>query len=194
MLFFFSSRRRHTSSLCDWSSDVCSSDLLFDFGDERGADYSSIGEAAENGNVTGERNAKTHSERKLCDRAGATQERGKVVGERVLRAGDAGAGNEIEKTRRAGGDLREALVSGCGCSKKNRAEMMSAKNTAVVRRFFRREVGRQNTIRACGFSRRSKFLKAHLQDGVVIAEQNQRDFRRQANAADQIEDAGESRS
>src|SRR5690349_24674346 len=27
MKFFFSSRRRHTSSLRDWSSDVCSSDL-----------------------------------------------------------------------------------------------------------------------------------------------------------------------
>src|SRR5260221_3681351 len=27
MDFFFSSRRRHTRSLCDWSSDVCSSDL-----------------------------------------------------------------------------------------------------------------------------------------------------------------------
>src|SRR5947207_8892563 len=26
--FFVSSRRRHTRSLCDWSSDVCSSDLL----------------------------------------------------------------------------------------------------------------------------------------------------------------------
>src|SRR5438034_8658099 len=26
--FFFSSRRRHTMSLCDWSSDVCSSDLI----------------------------------------------------------------------------------------------------------------------------------------------------------------------
>src|SRR5947199_125059 len=26
--FFFSSRRRHTSCLSDWSSDVCSSDLL----------------------------------------------------------------------------------------------------------------------------------------------------------------------
>src|SRR5438034_4281993 len=25
--FFFSSRRRYTRSLCDWSSDVCSSDL-----------------------------------------------------------------------------------------------------------------------------------------------------------------------
>src|SRR5690242_14996930 len=26
--FFFSSRRRHTILTCDWSSDVCSSDLL----------------------------------------------------------------------------------------------------------------------------------------------------------------------
>src|SRR5476649_2975603 len=29
-LFFFSCRRRHTRSLCDWSSDVCSSDLESD--------------------------------------------------------------------------------------------------------------------------------------------------------------------
>src|SRR5438132_11012438 len=28
LFFFFSSRRRHTRSLCDWSSDVCSSDLV----------------------------------------------------------------------------------------------------------------------------------------------------------------------
>src|SRR6266496_5889990 len=28
-VFFFSSRRRHTRSLRDWSSDVCSSDLIF---------------------------------------------------------------------------------------------------------------------------------------------------------------------
>src|SRR6267378_477934 len=27
-IFFFSSRRRHTRSLRDWSSDVCSSDLV----------------------------------------------------------------------------------------------------------------------------------------------------------------------
>src|SRR5580692_4742971 len=27
LFFFFSSRRRHTSFDCDWSSDVCSSDL-----------------------------------------------------------------------------------------------------------------------------------------------------------------------
>src|SRR5262245_62335311 len=28
VLFFFSSRRRHTRCLSDWSSDVCSSDLI----------------------------------------------------------------------------------------------------------------------------------------------------------------------
>src|SRR2546427_10466442 len=28
MFFFFSSRRRHTRFDCDWSSDVCSSDLM----------------------------------------------------------------------------------------------------------------------------------------------------------------------
>src|SRR5437868_15416417 len=30
-VFFFSSRRRHTRSKRDWSSDVCSSDLFLDF-------------------------------------------------------------------------------------------------------------------------------------------------------------------
>src|SRR2546430_5761447 len=30
--FFFSSRRRHTRFDCDWSSDVCSSDLITIFG------------------------------------------------------------------------------------------------------------------------------------------------------------------
>src|SRR2546427_5629446 len=29
LFFFFSSRRRHTRFDCDWSSDVCSSDLSF---------------------------------------------------------------------------------------------------------------------------------------------------------------------
>src|SRR5256886_10569222 len=29
VFFFFSSRRRHTRFDCDWSSDVCSSDLQF---------------------------------------------------------------------------------------------------------------------------------------------------------------------
>src|SRR5437588_417770 len=39
--FFFSSRRRHTRSLCDWSSDVCSSDLV----NLRTENYSDFGRA-----------------------------------------------------------------------------------------------------------------------------------------------------
>src|SRR5260221_6901810 len=35
VFFFFSSRRRHTRSLCDWSSDVCSSDLMLRFIDRQ---------------------------------------------------------------------------------------------------------------------------------------------------------------
>src|SRR5688572_24642666 len=33
-MFFFSSRRRHTRFDCDWSSDVCSSDLIAREGDD----------------------------------------------------------------------------------------------------------------------------------------------------------------
>src|SRR2546427_9775313 len=33
MFFFFSSRRRHTRFDCDWSSDVCSSDLALALAD-----------------------------------------------------------------------------------------------------------------------------------------------------------------
>src|SRR2546430_988917 len=35
MNFFFSSRRRHTRFDCDWSSDVCSSDLNVDLSSDK---------------------------------------------------------------------------------------------------------------------------------------------------------------
>src|SRR2546430_9199146 len=37
LFFFFSSRRRHTRFDCDWSSDVCSSDLVPQAFSERAA-------------------------------------------------------------------------------------------------------------------------------------------------------------
>src|SRR5437762_13995714 len=37
LYFFFSSRRRHTRYIGDWSSDVCSSDLRIDCGDTNSA-------------------------------------------------------------------------------------------------------------------------------------------------------------
>src|SRR2546430_6424908 len=45
MFFFFSSRRRHTRFDCDWSSDVCSSDLEWAFG--RPLDVALLSRAAE---------------------------------------------------------------------------------------------------------------------------------------------------
>src|SRR6476661_9837858 len=40
--FFFSSRRRHTRFKCDWSSDVCSSDLTVALVGHTGAGKSTI--------------------------------------------------------------------------------------------------------------------------------------------------------
>src|SRR6267142_3161859 len=37
IFFFFSSRRRHTRLTCDWSTDVCSSDLIDRAPERRGA-------------------------------------------------------------------------------------------------------------------------------------------------------------
>src|SRR5688572_31477503 len=37
--FFFSSRRRHTRFDCDWSSDVCSSDLVYYVTDSGTVDF-----------------------------------------------------------------------------------------------------------------------------------------------------------
>src|SRR5260370_24000851 len=62
-LFFFSSRRRHTRFKCDWSSDVCSSDLSQPLGITAGPDGAlwfvessgnKIGRIATNGTILGE--------------------------------------------------------------------------------------------------------------------------------------------
>src|SRR3712207_5608193 len=46
MFFFFSSRRRHTRYWRDWSSDVCSSDLLQRLGGKRFREEKSLGKIA----------------------------------------------------------------------------------------------------------------------------------------------------
>src|SRR5205814_3292168 len=47
VLFFFSSRRRHTRCLSDWSSDVCSSDLVPVTADVEGGYGATVAAAAE---------------------------------------------------------------------------------------------------------------------------------------------------
>src|SRR5438034_7164458 len=63
--FFFSSRRRHTRSLCDWSSDVCSSDLA------RGRDRSEQG-------ATGELLLRQSNYERAIARSGLSKRRGEV--------------------------------------------------------------------------------------------------------------------
>src|SRR5256886_12590544 len=45
VFFFFSSRRRHTRFDCDWSSDVCSSDLGVSFSVKQGETLGIVGES-----------------------------------------------------------------------------------------------------------------------------------------------------
>src|SRR2546430_4493386 len=74
-LFFFSSRRRHTRFDCDWSSDVCSSDLF------EGPD--GIGAA-------NQERSKTQYEDRM------TQARAKILPERRARTGIVGRKKQRE--------------------------------------------------------------------------------------------------
>src|SRR6266481_1441924 len=153
---------------------------------------SGIGEAPENGNVAGKRDAEADGDGELRDAAGAADERGEIVGQGILRARNAGAGNQIEKAGRAGGDFREAFVCGSRSAKKNGVEKVRAENAAIVVGFFRREIGGENSVRAGRRCGRCEFFEAHLQDGIVVAKENKRDLGRLTNATDKIENTGES--
>src|SRR2546430_6631817 len=60
LIFFFSSRRRHTRFDCDWSSDVCSSDLATPTLGTNGG--KSAGEPAATRNVVGKLIGESRSE------------------------------------------------------------------------------------------------------------------------------------
>src|SRR5437868_12298345 len=76
--FFFSSRRRHTRSKRDWSSDVCSSDLSFERlrGREPAADRQGIDDDAEEGHCED-----VPAERELVARAVEAEQRDRARSE-----------------------------------------------------------------------------------------------------------------
>src|SRR6266851_2670379 len=135
------------------------------------------------------RDAEADSNGKLRDAAGPPEEGGEIVGQGVLRAGDAGSGNEIEKTRGARGDFREALVRGSRRAKEDAVEMVRGKNAAIVFGFFGSEIGGENAVGAGRRGGRCEFFEAHLQDGIVVAEEDERDLRGLADAANEIKNA-----
>ncbi len=65
-----------------------------------------VGQAAQHGDMAGQRDAEAYGDGKLRDRARAPQQRGQFVGERILCAGYAGARNQIKKPGRDCGDFR----------------------------------------------------------------------------------------
>src|SRR5579875_2344587 len=114
---------------------------LFNLGDDGGADDGSVGDAAENGNVLGLRNAEADGKRKSGEAADAAGEREQIFGKRIARAGDARARDEIEEAAGTFGDFGEAPVGGSGRGKKDRVEMASAHGGAILGGLFGSQIG-----------------------------------------------------
>src|SRR5437870_13539590 len=83
---------------------------FFNFGHEGRADDGGVGEAAEDGNMAGERDAEADGNGNLRGAAGAAQKRGQIVGESIFRAGNTGPGDEIAESGGAGGEVSQARM------------------------------------------------------------------------------------
>ena|SRR2546422_4271889 len=79
---------------CGSGVDGC---RFFNFGYESGTDDRGVSKTTQNRDMPGKRNAEADGDGKLRDVAGAAQECREIVGQSILRAGDAGARDEIEK-------------------------------------------------------------------------------------------------
>src|SRR5260370_25710911 len=160
-------------------------------GDKGGADYGGVGKAGENGDVAGERDAEAYGDGELRNGAGAAEECGEIVGERVFRAGYSGAGDEIEEAGRDGGDFGEAFVRGSGRAEKNSVEMMGGENAAIVCGLFGSEIGGEDAVSGDFAGGARECFEAHLQDGIVVAKEHERNLRGLTDAANEIDYTGE---
>src|SRR5437762_13700280 len=92
VFFFFSSRRRHTRYIGDWSSDVCSSDLLMSDGTWNYS-YDAEGNLSGKSPVAGSSNTKSWTY--LYDHRNQMRSEERRVGKSV----DYGGGRVIKKKR-----------------------------------------------------------------------------------------------
>src|SRR5260370_37411373 len=111
---------------------------LFDFRNKRGADDRGVGQAAKNRNMSGKRNPEADRDGKFRCAAGTPQKRREIVGQGILRAGDSSPRNPVDTTGGTGRDFFEALVRGSRRAEKNRIEMVSGEDAAILFPFVRR--------------------------------------------------------
>jgi len=163
----------------------------FDFGNQRGADYRGIRKTAQYGNVARKRDPEADGNGQFREMADAAQQAGKIVRERIFRAGHTCTGNQIEKARGARRDLPETLIVRRRRGKKYGVEILRMNNAAIVFRLFGRQVSHQDAIRTGFSSYGCELLETHLQHRIEISEENQRYLARLANLTNQLENSRE---
>ncbi len=139
--------------------------------------------------MSGKRNPEADRDGKFRCAAGTPQKRREIVGQGILRAGDTSPRNQVEKTGGTGRDFFEALIRGSRRAEENRIEMVSGEDAAILFRFFRRQIGGQNAVRTSGRGGGCEFLEPHLQDRIVVAEEDERNLGGLSDPTNEIEDS-----
>src|SRR6266568_8248004 len=116
ILFFFSSRRRHTRWNCDWSSDVCSSDLLACeiITPERAAEMWPVMDATGLcGAIWLPDDGKANPADLTYALAKGARDAGVVIAERTRVTGIRTVGGAVTGVRTASGDVEAEIVVNC---------------------------------------------------------------------------------
>ena len=103
----------------------------------------------------------------------ARDQRGGIGGDALLRAGDAGARDGVDKTLGVRGDGLKALVGTGGRGKKNRRKVHAAHLGQVFAGLFDNHVGGQHAVDAGCSGIVGKFAQAVAQNRIEITEDDE---------------------
>src|SRR5271165_3274459 len=123
-----------------WSGAL---NVLLDDAHQRAANHRCVGELAHSGKMLRIRNAETHGNRQICVAAQARDEAFCVCGQRLLRSGDAGTRDGIDKSLRSCRDTLQSLVGTGRCGKKDRRKTVALEMGKIFAGFLDNHVGDQ---------------------------------------------------
>ena len=147
---------------------------LFDQPNDRAADDGRISKFAESGDVGRIRNSKTECDGQLRIPAQAFDERPCVPGERLLSAGDAGAGDGVDKALAHGGDAAQSIVRAGRRGKKNGRKGGRAQGIEIAAlRLFNGEIGGEDAIDACRLRFFRESFEPVAENRIEIRKNNQ---------------------